>query len=127
MCWSSVGSTLAPKTNRTGRYTEHGGTTGQLDPSVPWTKKEVRQAMNKAINRAELRKVLYKDGADYTYVHGFYPTCRLGPHLGEALPGNVRLRPGGGQNACWPAAGYPKGFKIKAWLYPFAGAPELIP
>src|SRR5262245_62739308 len=24
-------------------------------------------------------------------------------------------------------AGYPKGFKMKAWLYPFAGAPELIP
>ena len=24
-------------------------------------------------------------------------------------------------------AGYPKGFKAKAWLYPFAGAPELIP
>jgi len=24
-------------------------------------------------------------------------------------------------------AGYPKGFTMKAWLYPFAGAPELIP
>jgi peptide/nickel transport system substrate-binding protein len=24
-------------------------------------------------------------------------------------------------------AGYPNGFKAKAWLYPFAGAPELIP
>src|SRR5215471_18709827 len=24
-------------------------------------------------------------------------------------------------------AGYPKGFKMKAWLFPFAGAPELIP
>ncbi len=24
-------------------------------------------------------------------------------------------------------AGYPKGFKAKAWLFPFAGAPELIP
>src|SRR3989475_7061051 len=23
-------------------------------------------------------------------------------------------------------AGYPKGFKAKAWLYPFAGAPELV-
>jgi ABC-type transport system substrate-binding protein len=57
----------------TGRYTEYGGTTGKLDPAVPWTKKEVRQAMNKAINREELGKAIYKDRADYTYGHGFYP------------------------------------------------------
>jgi ABC-type transport system substrate-binding protein len=57
----------------TGRYTEHGGTTGKLDQTVPWTKKEVRQAMNKAINRAELLKVLYKGRASQTYVMGYYP------------------------------------------------------
>src|SRR5881397_3832448 len=58
---------------QTKRYTEYGGTTGRLDPSVPWTKKEVRQAMNKAINREELLKVLYKGRATYTYVAGYYP------------------------------------------------------
>ena len=30
-------------------------------------------------------------------------------------------------SACWPKPGYPKGFKAKGWLFPFAGAPELIP
>ena len=55
---------------QTGRYTEFGGITGRLDPSVPWTKKEVRQAINKAINREELLKVLYKCRATYTYVAG---------------------------------------------------------
>ena len=29
--------------------------------------------MNKAINREELRQVLYKGRADLMYVHGFYP------------------------------------------------------
>src|SRR5919204_6992392 len=58
---------------QTKRYTEDGGTTGKLDLSVPWTKKEVRQAMNKAINREELLKVLYKGRANYTYVAGYYP------------------------------------------------------
>lgn len=53
-----------------GRYL---GTTGTLDESVPWTKKKVRQAMNKAINRAELLEVLYKNRADLMYVHGYYP------------------------------------------------------
>src|SRR5262249_29836977 len=57
---------------QTGRYTEFGGTTGKLDPSVPWTKKEVRQAINKAINREELLKVLYKGRGTYTYVAGYY-------------------------------------------------------
>src|SRR5437867_12304602 len=42
----------------TKRYTEYGGTTGRLDPNVPWTNKKVRQAMNQAINREELLKVL---------------------------------------------------------------------
>ena len=33
----------------------------------------MRQAMNKAINREELLKVLYKGRATPTYVHGYYP------------------------------------------------------
>ena len=78
----------------TNRYTEFGGTTGKLDLKVPWTDKKVRQAMNKAINRAELLKVLYKGRATYTYVIGLlFRPAGLGPHLGEALPGDVRLRP----------------------------------
>jgi ABC-type transport system substrate-binding protein len=112
---------------QTGRYTEHGGTTGKLDPSVPWTKKEVRQAMNKAINRAELRKVLYKDRADYTYVHGFYPDLPgWDPTWEKRFQEMYGYDPAAAKRLL-AAAGYPKGFKIKAWLFPFAGAPELIP
>jgi peptide/nickel transport system substrate-binding protein len=55
------------------RYTEHGGTTGKLDRRVPWTNVKVRQAMNKAINREELRQVLYKGRANDTCAAGFYP------------------------------------------------------
>src|SRR5262245_12426396 len=56
----------------TKRYTENGGTTAKLDLKVPWTNKKVRQAINKAINRAELLRVLYKSRATYTYVTGLY-------------------------------------------------------
>jgi ABC-type transport system substrate-binding protein len=109
------------------RYTEAGGTTGKLDPSVPWTNKMVRQAMNKAINREELLKVLYKGRATPMYVHGFYPDLpgwdptweqRFPELYGYDLAAAKRLL---------AEAGYPKGFKAKAWLFPFAGAPELIP
>ena len=110
----------------TNRYTEYGGTTGKLDLKVPWTNKKVRQAMNKAINREELLKVLYKGRADVHLCVGLLSRLAgLGPHLGEALPGDVRLRPADGQTLL-AEAGYPKGFKAKAWLYPFAGAPELV-
>jgi ABC-type transport system substrate-binding protein len=111
----------------TGRYTEDGGTTGKLDPKVPWTNIKVRQAMNKAINREELLRVLYKGRATYTYVAGFYPDLpgwdptwekRFPEMYGYDLKKAKQLL---------AEAGYPKGFKAKAWLFPFAGAPELIP
>jgi ABC-type transport system substrate-binding protein len=94
---------------------------------VPWTNKKVRQAMNKAINREELLTVLYKGRASYMYVHGFYPDLpgwdptwekRFEDMYGYDLKEAKRLL---------AEAGYPNGFKAKAWLYPFAGAPELIP
>jgi ABC-type transport system substrate-binding protein len=111
----------------TGRYTEHGGTTGKLDPKLPWTNKKVRQAMNKAINRDELLRTLYKGRARPMYVHGFYPDLpgwdptwekRFPELYGYDVPAAKRLL---------AEAGYPKGFKAKAFLFPFAGAPELIP
>jgi len=111
----------------TGRYTENGGTTGKLDLSVPWTKKEVRQAINKAINREELLRVLYKGRATYTYVAGYYPGLPgWDPTWEKRFPEMYGYDPAAAKRLL-AQAGYPKGFKMKAWLYPFAGAPELIP
>jgi peptide/nickel transport system substrate-binding protein len=112
---------------QTGRYTEDGGTTGKLDLKVPWTNIKVRQAMNKAINRDELLKVLYKGRAAPMYVAGFYPDLpgwdptwekRFPEMYGYDVKAAKRLL---------AEAGYPNGFKAKGWLFPFAGAPELIP
>jgi ABC-type transport system substrate-binding protein len=111
----------------TGRYTEHGGTTGKLDLSVPWTKKEVRQAINKAINREELLRVLYKGRATYTYVAGYYPGLPgWDPTWEKRFPEMYGYDPAAAKRLL-AQAGYPKGFTMKAWLFPFAGAPELIP
>jgi ABC-type transport system substrate-binding protein len=111
----------------TGRYTENGGTTGKLDPKVPWTNKKVRQAMNKAINRGELLKVLYKGRATYTYVMGFYSDLPgWDPTWGKRFEEMYGYDPAAAKRLL-AEAGYPQGFKAKAWLSPFAGAPELIP
>jgi peptide/nickel transport system substrate-binding protein len=109
------------------RYTESGGTTGKLDPSVPWTNKKVRQAMNKAINREELRQVLYKGRADLMYVHGFYPDLEGWDPTWEQRFAEMYGYDPASAKRLLAEAGYPKGFKAKAWLFPFAGAPELIP
>ena len=48
------------------------GTTGKLDPELPFTDVRVRQAINKAIDRETLRLELYKGRVTPSYVHGFY-------------------------------------------------------
>jgi ABC-type transport system substrate-binding protein len=109
----------------TKRYTEYGGITGRLDPKVPWTNKKVRQAMNKAINRDEILKAMYKGRATPTYVAGFYPDLPgwdpTWPKRFTDLYGYDPKR----AKQLLAEAGYPNGFKAKAWLFPFAGAPEL--
>jgi len=110
----------------TKRYTEYGGITGRLDPKVPWTNKKVRQAMNKAINREELLKVLYKGRATPTYVAGFYSDLPgWDPTWAKRFPEMYGYDPKKAKQLL-AEAGYPKGFKAKAWLFPFAGAPELV-
>jgi ABC-type transport system substrate-binding protein len=110
----------------TKRYTEYGGITGRLDPKVPWTHKKVRQAMNKAINRDEILKVMYKGRATPTYVAGFYPDLPgWDPTWEKRFPEMYGYDPKKAKQLL-AEAGYPKGFKAKAWLFPFAGAPELV-
>ena len=83
--------------------------------------------MNKAINREELLKVLYKGRATYTYVNGFYPDLPgWDPTWEKRFQEMYGYDPEAAKRLL-AEAGYPKGFKAKAWLYPFAGAPELIP
>jgi peptide/nickel transport system substrate-binding protein len=110
---------------QTKRYTENGGTTGKLDPKVPWTNVKVRQAMNKAINREELLKVLYKGRAAPMYVHGFYPDLEGWDPTWEKRFPEMYGYDRAAAKRLLAEAGYPKGFKAKAWLYPFAGAPEM--
>src|SRR5207244_1541701 len=95
-------------------------------PKLPWTNVKVRQAMNKAINRKELLRALYKNRASPMYVHGFYPGLEgWDPSWEKRFPEMYGYDPAAAKRLL-AEAGYPNGFKAKAWLYPFAGGPELI-
>ena len=103
------------------------GTTGKLDPELPFTDVRVRQAINQAIDRETLRLELYKGRVTPAYVHGYY----------DGLPGwdptwadrfdDLYGYDVEAAKALMADAGYADGFSAKAWLFPFPGAPELIP
>ena len=103
------------------------GRTGKYNPDLPWNDVKVRQAMNKAIDRETIKEELYKGRVTDMYVHGFY----------EGLPGwddtwPERFKEAYGYDPerareLLTEAGYPDGFEANAWLFPFPGAPELIP
>ena len=103
------------------------GTTGKLDPELPFTDVRVRQAINQAIDRETLRLELYKGRVTPAYVHGYY----------DGLPGwdptwadrfdDLYGYDVDAAKALMADAGYADGFSASAWLFPFPGAPELIP
>jgi ABC-type transport system substrate-binding protein len=103
------------------------GTPGKLVEDLPFTDIRVRQAINQAIDRETLRLELYKGRVSSSYVHGFY----------EGLPGWDDTWPDRfddlygydveAAKALMAEAGYADGFSANAWLFPFPGAPELIP
>ncbi len=103
------------------------GTTGKLDPDLPFTDVRVRQAINRAIDRETIRLELYKGRVTPAYVHGYYEGLpgyddtweqRFDEMYGYDLEEAKRLM---------TEAGYADGFEANAWLFPFPGAPELIP
>ena len=103
------------------------GTTGKLDPDLPFTDVRVRQAINRAIDRETIRLELYKGRVTPAYVHGYYEGLpgyddtweqRFDEMYGYDLAEAKRLM---------AEAGYADGFEANAWLFPFPGAPELVP
>jgi ABC-type transport system substrate-binding protein len=59
------------------------------------------------------------------YVHGFYPDLEgWDPTWEKRFPEMYGYDPAAAKRLL-AEAGYPKWFKAKAWLYPFAGAPEM--
>jgi len=103
----------------------------KLDPQVPFVKKEVRQAMNIAINRKAINDNLLGGRAQPHRVHGFHPDLddRIWPGLWNSS-WEKRFDELYGYNpakakALLAQAGYPNGFEFTVYLYALAGLPEI--
>lgn len=103
------------------------GTTGKLDTDQPLTNIKVRQAINKAIDRETIKQELYKGRVTNAYVHGFYEgLIGWDPTWADRHEEAYGYDPERAKELL-AEAGYADGFGLKAWLFPFPGAPELIP
>ena len=97
----------------------------KLDAQAPLVNKKVREAVNRAVNRDELNKVIFKGSGEPMLVTGYHPT------LGVWKPEwETRFKEGYSYNpakakALLSEAGYPNGFKVKLILAPVSGLPEV--
>src|SRR4029453_5899985 len=107
-------------------------TPDKLDSHIPFVKKEVRQAMNLAINRQAIAENLLGGRVDVHRVHGYHPKLDSDIWPGiwnsdwdkrfEALYGYDPAK----AKALLKQAGYPNGFEFTTYLYTLPGLPEMV-
>jgi ABC-type transport system substrate-binding protein len=104
----------------------------KLDSTVPFVKKEVRQAMNLAINRQALAHALLGGRVEMHRLHGYHPKLDSDIWPGiwnpdwdrrfEELYGYDPAR----AKALLAQAGYKNGFEFTLYLYTLPGLPEMV-
>src|SRR2546426_2989925 len=107
-------------------------TPDKLDANVPFVKKEVRQAMNLAINRQAIAENLLGGRVQAHRVHGYHPKLDSDIWPGiwnsdwdkrfEELYGYDPAK----AKALLKQAGYPNGFEFTVYLYTLPGLPEMV-
>src|SRR5262245_41293357 len=104
----------------------------KLDPKVPFVQREVRQAMNMAINRQAIANAILGGKVQPHRVHGYHPKLD-----GAIWPGiwnqdwDTRFEGMYGYDpakakALLAQAGYPQGFEFTLYLFTLPGLPEII-
>ncbi len=107
-------------------------TPDKLDPKVPFVKKEVRQAMNMAINRTAIANALLGGRVQPLRIMGYHPQLSTALWPGIWNPEwDKRFEDLYGYNpskakALLAQAGYPNGFEFTVYLYTLPGLPEQV-
>jgi ABC-type transport system substrate-binding protein len=103
-------------------------TPDKLKTDVPWTKKEVRQALNMAINRQEILNKLLGGKADLLKVFGYEKRVEpksWNPEWDQQFDNLYGYNPTKAKELL-AKAGYRSGFEFTIYLYTLPGLPEII-
>ncbi len=104
----------------------------KLDPKVPFVQREVRQAMNMAVNRQALAENLLGGKVQPHRVMGYHPQLSSAIWPGIWNPEwDKRFEERFGYDpvkarALLAQAGYPQGFEFTLYLYTLPGLPEIV-
>jgi peptide/nickel transport system substrate-binding protein len=107
-------------------------TPDKLDLKAPFVKREVRQAMNMAINRQAIANAILDGKAQPHRVMGYHPQLSTAIWPGIWNPDwDKRFEERFGYDpakakALLAQAGYPQGFEFTLYLYTLPGLPEII-
>lgn len=97
----------------------------QSDPSAPWTKKKVREAMNRAINRDELNKALLAGRGELQMLAWFDASLPgWNPEWPEKFKEMYGYNPTRARELL-AEAGYAKGFKVNLWSVARTNLPQM--
>jgi ABC-type transport system substrate-binding protein len=100
----------------------------KLKADVPWTKKDVRQAMNMAINRQEIVNKLLGGKGDPLKVFGYEPRVEpksWNPEWDQQFDNLYGYNPAKAKELL-AKAGYGSGFEFTIYLYTLPGLPEIV-
>jgi ABC-type transport system substrate-binding protein len=100
----------------------------KLKADVPWTKKDVRQAMNMAINRQEIVNKLLGGKGDPLKVFGFERRVEpksWNPEWDQQFDNLYGYNPNKAKELL-AKAGYAAGFEFTIYLYTLPGLPEIV-
>jgi dipeptide transport system substrate-binding protein len=103
-------------------------TPDKLKPDIPWLKKEVRQAMNMAVNRQEIIAKLLGGKADLLKVFGYDQRVEpksWNPEWDQQFDNLYGYNPAKAKELL-AKAGYASGFEFTVYLFTLPGLPEII-
>jgi peptide/nickel transport system substrate-binding protein len=107
-------------------------TPDKLDPKVPFVKREVRQAMNMAVNRQAIANAVLGGKTQPHRVMGYHPQLSTtiwpgiwNPDWDKRFEERFGYDPAKAK-ALLAQAGYPQGFEFTLYLYTLPGLPEIL-